>query len=53
MSYLKNLALQLGLTIYYMDTDCIAISGDFDPKFAGNEIEKLKNFLIFKTLCFK
>ena len=52
MAHLKKIAQESGLTIYYMDTDCIAISGDFDPNYIGTELGKLKLEHVFNEVVY-
>ena len=52
MSKLKKLALDLGLTIYYMDTDSFAVSGELDPTLVGKELGKLKLEHVFNEVVY-
>lgn len=52
MAYLKKLALALGLVIYYMDTDSLALSGKLDDNFIGNELGKLKLEHVFNEVVY-
>lgn len=52
MAYLKKVATDLGLTIYYMDTDCIALSGELPLEFIGKKLGKLKLEHVFKEVVY-
>nr|YP_010691085.1 DNA polymerase [Phellinus igniarius]WBU93186.1 DNA polymerase [Phellinus igniarius] len=52
MSQLKQIALVLGLIIFYMDTDSLAISGLLPPEFVSKELGKLKLEHVFNEVVF-
>lgn len=52
MSILKKVAQDLGLTIYYMDTDCLALSGKLDPIYISLELGKLKLEHVFDKVIY-
>lgn len=52
MSRLKSVASSLNLIIYYMDTDCLALSGELDPKFIGTDLGLLKLEHVFNEVIY-
>lgn len=52
MSQLKQIALLLGLIIFYMDTDSLALSGLLPPEFVGKELGKMKLEHVFNEVIF-
>lgn len=52
MSKLKEVATSSDLNIYYMDTDCIALSGKLDPKYIGLELGLLKLEHVFNDVIY-
>lgn len=52
MSHLKKAAVDLGLVIYYMDTDSLALSGELDDTFIGSGLGKLKLEHVFNEVVY-
>lgn len=52
MSALKKIATDQNLSIYYMDTDSLALSGELDSKFIGTGLGKLKLEHVFNEVVY-